>query len=155
MNPLWSTRGERYFNKRFAGRAVGYKDTGGYKFITLWGIRYQTHRVIWKMATGKEPDCIDHINGDVADNRLENLRSIPPGENNKNCKMPKSNTTGVMGVHIDSRNGHYKARFRVDGKKLHLGVFDTLEEAATAVEAAKAEYGYHPNHGRKPKGTAT
>ena len=34
------------------------------------------HRLAWFMHTGELPDVIQHINGDVTDNRIKNLRAI-------------------------------------------------------------------------------
>ena len=47
----------------------------GYKNVTLFGISYRQHRVIWKMIHREEPpEMIDHINRVKTDNRIENLR---------------------------------------------------------------------------------
>ena len=42
----------------------------------------------------------------------------------------RNNKTGVNGVHMD--RGKYRAIIYADNKKIHLGCFDTLEEATAA-----------------------
>jgi hypothetical protein len=36
----------------------------------------------------------------------------------------------------------------LDYRDIHLGYFDTMEEAAAARSAALVTHGFHPNHGR-------
>ena len=69
----------------------------------------------------------DHIFGDKLDNRREKLRAVTPKENRYNS-VPHSKT-GVKGVNLHP-NGKYTAKF-------DLGMFDTLEEAAAAVEECR------------------
>ena len=42
----------------------------------------------------------------------------------------------------------WRAQIRVDGKRKHLGYFDTFDDAVAARKAAEIEHNYHPNHGR-------
>ena len=47
------------WNKRCAGKEAGVIDPIGYRKITLFGRQWLAHRLMWKMLTGEEPDCID------------------------------------------------------------------------------------------------
>jgi hypothetical protein len=108
----------------------------------LFDRTYWAHRVIWKMATGREATFIDHINGNPVDNRLPNLRDVSHAENMRNRSLRKHNKTGYAGVHYKGNRWH--AGIRGGGRQLHLGSFKTREEAIAARKSAEAKYGYMP-----------
>ncbi|HEM5460999.1 TPA: hypothetical protein U1628_000213 [Streptococcus suis] len=55
-------------------------------------------------------------------------------------KISKNSTTGIKGV-AKTRNGKYRAHITVRRKQIHLGIFETKEEAMYArVEAEKQYY---------------
>lgn len=56
-----------------------------------------------------------------------------------NLQMKTKNATGVKGVSIRP-NGRYVAKIWFQGKDIHLGTFDTLEEAAQARKEAEDKY---------------
>lgn len=62
-------------------------DRNGYRRVELSGVNYSVHRLVYETFNGPIPDkmIIDHINGDRADNRLENLRCISQSENANNA----------------------------------------------------------------------
>lgn len=55
---------------------------------------------------------------------------------------PANSTTGVRGVYFISKN-RYEAKVRHNGKRIHVGRFDTLEEAEAAVIAKRNELYTH------------
>lgn len=118
---------------------------GGYILIVVDQQNYRAHRLAWWFMTGKPaPQRIDveHENRDRADNRWKNLRLATRSQNNANTGLRCTNTTGVKGVHRVS-SGYGKpwfARITVHGKRLHLGCFDTIEEAAAARRKAEIQY---------------
>ena len=59
-----------------AGEPVGHPLKNGYISHTHEGKRYYAHRIAWFLAHNEQPDVIDHINHDPADNRLCNLRNV-------------------------------------------------------------------------------
>ena len=76
---------------------------------------------------------IDHINGNGLDNRRCNLRSVSQAENQRNRAGANSNSkSGVLGVFWKAANQRWAAQARHDGKIIHIGLFDTIEEAAAA-----------------------
>jgi hypothetical protein len=95
------------------------------------------HRLIVGASKGVE---VDHINGDPLDNRRENLRRCSHAENMKNRKMHSNNKLGVKGVHWDKRGSCFRAQIKVDGKKIHLGMFGTPEEASKSYQRAAQLY---------------
>jgi hypothetical protein len=147
----WRDRDDRSreWNSRWAGkRAFTARGHKGYYTGAFNGSQYYAHRVIWKMLKGEEPDVIDHIDGTISDNRLENLRSVPSLDNQRNMRRMSSNTSGINGVGWSAPTKKWAAYIRVDGKRIHLGYFETKEQAASARRRADARYGFHPNHGR-------
>lgn len=54
-------------------------------------------------------------------------------------KENKNNTAGVTGVSF-AKGGKYRAYIYVNRKQIHLGVFDTLEDASKARRAAEVKY---------------
>ena len=90
---------------------------------------------------------VDHMNGDTLDNRRANLRIVAHAENIRNrTKLNKNNTTGHMGVYADKERGGWKAQITLpqpSGFKqryIHLGRFDTIEEAVAARLAAEEKH---------------
>ena len=137
------------FNGNFASKeAFTAVDCGGYKRGELAGKRYLSHRVIYKLVTGEEPEFVDHIDRNKLNNKIENLRSVCHQENMKNQKMAENNTSGVTGVYKNERYGTWFSSIRNNGKTIYLGVFKNMNDAILAREVAEEEYGYHHNHGR-------
>jgi hypothetical protein len=105
--------------------------------------------VIWKLVYGTEPEFIDHIDGNRANNRLQNLRSVTKSENGRNTKIRADNTSGAHGVFWDRDLGKWRSRVKVDGRDVYLGAFEKLDDAIASRRAAEPKHGYHPNHGRR------
>ena len=132
-----------------AGTEAGYVNEKGYRMISLNGLNYRAHRVIWTMVTGLWPrEYLDHINGKTDDNRLSNLREVSHSENHRNRKLQKNNTSGFQGVCWNIKSKRWRSSITVKGRLIHLGTFDSTEEAAAARAEAEVKYGFHENHGR-------
>ena len=128
--------------RKLTGNTIKSVDGKGYFMLQYKGVAFKSHRIIWKMYYGYDPDQVDHINGDRADNRLVNLRIATHGENCQNSKVRKHSHTGLKGVGYDSRRGLWRARINVEGKKNWLGYFNSPEEAHAAYcKAAKELHG--------------
>jgi len=123
-------------------------DHAGYREVYVDGKAYFTHRIIWKMVTGKDPvEELDHISHDKLDNRMDNLREVTRAENNQNLSKAKNNTSGVTGVHWEKSVNKWKAYIMVEGKQTSLGSFTQRWHAIRARKLAECGYGYHANHG--------
>lgn len=105
------------------------------------------HRAAYWMYHGELPKIIDHINGNTFDNRICNLRASNYLQNNRNCSIQKNNKTGIVGVRMV--RGKYYAAIGHEGKNIHLGVFDNIEDASNARAKAEIKYGYEMNHGKR------
>lgn len=82
----------------------------------------------------------DHINGDGLDNRRENLRRATPTQNNANCGPRGHNTSGYKGVSLrPDRGNRWRATIRAYGHQRFLGLYNDINEAARAYDAAAVE----------------
>lgn len=134
------------WNKRFAGKeALTATMANGYRSGNLLKKLYLAHRVIWILATGRWPEHhIDHINGNPADNRIENLRDVSRFGNMRNTRIHKRNTSGHSGIRWDTRREKWVVFI---GSK-YIGGFQEKSDAITARKTAEKDHGYHENHGR-------
>ena len=125
-------------------------DDEDYEFLSSfkWGVydRYadasignktvKMHRLI---SGAKSSQCVDHINGNTIDNRRENLRLCSFAQNSQNRKLNKNSSTGAKGVQL-MKNGKYRVRVQAFGKRNHIGVFETLNEAINARDKYAKEH---------------
>lgn len=122
--------------KSKVGDLAGWHDPKGYLRIGTLGTNYLAHRLAWLYMHGEMPVEIDHINGIKDDNRLSNLRSVNRKQNMENRRLRKDSSSGFCGANFHKATGRWRAQIRHNGKKLHLGYFDSAEEAAQAYHAA-------------------
>lgn len=104
------------------------------------------HRLILE---SKDGFVIDHIDGDVLNNRKSNLRYCLHKENGRNRKLGKNSTSGAKGVVWYKRDKKYQASIKVDGKHIYLGYFTKKEDAINAYNEASLKY--FKNFGRLNK----
>jgi hypothetical protein len=114
------------------------KDTKGYFNVGLSknkiGKTFKVHRLI-ALAFIENPEnkkCVDHIDGNPQNNNISNLRFATTTENARNTKIKVDNTSGIKGVCFNKATNKWQAQIRFDGKRAHLGYFETIEEAAAA-----------------------
>lgn len=119
-----------HWNKNIAGTAVGNCNGGDGRMRVRIGRRnFYAHRIVWLMHYGVEPDgVIDHINGNGADNRIINLRSVSSSTNSRN-KIRKQR---MFPKGVRQSGERYYAFAKLDGKFHSLGGYATIQDAADA-----------------------
>lgn len=106
-----------------------YRDLTGKILYVMDRHRKQLHRHLVDVPKGYE---VDHINLDTLDNRLCNLRICTHQQNQCNQPRQKNNTSGVTGVSFYKPRGKYRARIKICQHDIHLGYYQTFEEAVQA-----------------------
>lgn len=83
---------------------------------------------------------VDHKKHKLWDNRKSELRVSSNQENTMNRSAPKNNTSGVAGVNYDSEKDMWRARLYHKNQAIHLGYYETFEEAVAVRKKAVEEY---------------
>ena len=137
--------GDVFFKRRGRGRQVGKPirgiSSGGYYTVAIVAVGYKgyAHRIAWFLHHGNWPDdCIDHINGDKRDNRIENLRDVTRAINNRN----RTDHTEDTGVRFRKDRKCWQAYVSIDGSWTSLGHFGCKTSAQLTRRIKEKELGY-------------
>lgn len=99
------------------------------------------HREIMNFPEGMQ---VDHINHNSLDNRKSNLRICTVRQNLMNRKPKANRISKYLGV--DHNGCSWVARIGVNWESIHLGSFETEEQAAKAYDiAARQHFGEFAN----------
>jgi hypothetical protein len=123
---------------QFVGKESRSIDVSGYVQVNFRpGLVVKGHRLAWLLHYGEWPKSdLDHINGDRADNRIENLRCVTNAVNCQNKRRPlSSNKSGFLGV--TAHGSSWRAAVMVNRRQHHLGSYASPEEAHAAYVEAK------------------
>lgn len=108
------------------GLIVRGSERNGYLRISIENKQYSIHRLIWETFNGIIPEgyCIDHIDGNRANNSISNLRLVTQSENMKNAM----------------KNGHKGQTpvLQYDKKGNFIQEFESIQKAAEAVGVTNA-----------------
>lgn len=91
------------------------------------------HRFVMNAQKGQ---IVDHINGNVLDNRKENLRFASKSTNGMNRLKQANNKSGYKGVCYHKSAKKWVAQLTVSGKRVINSFHETAEEAAEAYKNA-------------------
>ncbi len=130
------------------GSIAGSLDETGYRRIGFGGRVYRANRLHYIAVHGSIPEgyMVDHSNNISSDDRIENLRLATDSQNRTNARIRSNNTTGHKGVNVNKKTGKIRAYINIDGKQVHLGMFESVEEASKAYQKASEEH--HREFGR-------
>lgn len=95
------------------------------------------HRYILKCRPSQE---VDHINKNILDNTLNNIRVVTSKENKINRGFNKNNTSGYRGVKLHKLSGTWHASIMVNYKAISLGYYKEKIDAAKAYNSAVLVY---------------
>lgn len=125
-----------------AGMIAGTHDKDGYTQISIDSRLYKASRLAWFYIKGEWPGFeVDHRNTTRSDNSWDNLRQATNAQNKQNIRKAHADSkSGFLGV--CANRGRWQAEIQVNGKKKHIGYFDTPELAHAAYLEAKVEL--HP-----------
>jgi hypothetical protein len=114
---------------------------GRYLATSLGGKSYYAHRLVWLYHHGTTPHMLDHIDGNSANNRIENLRECTNAQNQYNSLKKINNKSGFKGViYQESPFNPWTARIVFRGKQIYLGRYPTPERASEAYALAAEKY---------------
>ena len=122
-----------------------------YYRIGLWRNKKVMMRVHRLVAIEYIPNIsnkpsVDHIDHNPKNNNISNLRWATVQENCRNAQQYKNNKSGFIGVSYHKRNKQWCAQINIKGKRKHIGIFPTAEQASEAYqERAKKLYGEFHN----------
>ena len=144
---MWYVKsGNRMLKNPYWRRVAINKNKRQYLVCSIGPKKYTHHRVVyyahnpeWNIYDSSNNNHIDHIDGDRTNNHISNLRVLTQAENNQN--------TNAKGVSYIKSHKKWKATITVNHKQIHLGFFDTEEEALQA--RAEGVKKYHPYSARQ------
>jgi len=131
-------------NQRHVGKLAGFicKNKDGDRYmLKINGKDYLNSRIVFLWHHGYLPPCVDHIDHDTLNDKIENLRAATYSENAKN-RISHSNSSSIyLGVSFDKSYFKWRADIRALGTIIPLGKYKTEERAA--LEYNKAAVKYH------------
>jgi len=138
---VWTWKVDRSIKVKAGDRAGTIDPTTGYRKIGINGKKYQSSRLAYFYMTGKWPEhTMDHKNRIRDDDRWCNLKPATKTEQQRNRGMQKNNNSGHTGVSWHKPTKKWMAQIKVDKKRIHLGLFDNLEEAVAFRKEAELKY---------------
>ncbi len=124
---------ERFWKNKYWKIVENNSNAGGYNLLGINRKTILRHRLIAYCFLGLEDivgrldktNVIDHIDGNKINNCVANLRITNQSGNAQNQK-------NVKGYTFVKSNQKYQAKIRINYKLIHLGFYNTTEEAHQA-----------------------
>ena len=137
----WTWRVSQSKKIDMGDNAGGRKGEYGYLLIKIDGKLYRAHILAHFYMTGKWPkDEIDHKDLNNLNNKWLNLREATSSQNKANTKKRIDNTTGFKGVYWHKKSKKFVASIKLDYKKIHLGLYLNIIDAARSYDRAAIKY---------------
>jgi hypothetical protein len=139
--------GKLFYKKKLAinsknkiGNEVGYLTDGRYKSVVIFQKRYYLHRLIFLFHHGHLPKIIDHIDGNILNNKIENLRSCTQQQNTFNSKCKSNNKTGIKNICWNKTKNKYEVFLSVNKKSKYFGSYNDIDYAIFIADAMRHKY---------------
>lgn len=107
-----------------------------YKAVTHQNKQYVIARIIFLMFNKYLPEFVVYKDGNSLNTKIENLIEA----NTSQQQYRRANKTKYKGVSFCKKENKYKSQIRTNCKLVHLGYYDTPEEAHKAYLEAKEKY---------------
>jgi len=146
LNELFEYKdGNLYWKKRLSQRAkigdkAGYLRKDGYVNIRINNKNYKAHRLVFVFHHDYMPEFIDHIDGNKANNKIENLRSATKAQNRMNISLQSNSKSGIKNVNWHKKTNKWIVQLGINGKKLHFGTYFDLEVAKFVADTMRHKY---------------
>lgn len=120
--------------REVVGRILKYGyDKDGYRTAHLSfgnvSIKRHIHRLVYETFVGERNGILNHMDGVKTNNHYWNLEIVTNRENIAHYYKDKTNKKYVG---VEPRGKRFRAKTQYKGKTLHLGTFDTEDEARNA-----------------------
>ena len=132
-------RKKKVSNNTNVGDKVGTLTSTGYKQVKVNRIAHACHHIIYKMIYNKEVILLDHIDGNRANNKIENLREATVSQNSINSKK-KNNISDCKNVVWQKSRNNYIVKLHLHGKQKYFGEFKDVELADLVAQEARNKY---------------
>jgi hypothetical protein len=139
--PLANGRGVALVDAEDAESVLRYRwclHPRGYAQARIDGRLVLMHRLVLGLTSGDRVDT-DHRNRDKLDNRRANLRTCTRSQNMQNTAA-RGGSSAHWGVSFCKQTQRWRAVHKVDGRYVHIGRFDTEQEAAAAASAFRERH---------------
>lgn len=114
-------------SQRIKGKLAGRKNKKYYLQIGFKHKSYMVHKIIYFLETGKNPEMIDHIDGNRSNNKFSNLREVNNRKNQHNTYRHRQGK--LVGCTYVKKVSKWKAQIKQNKKVKGLGYFNTELEA--------------------------
>ena len=121
---------------------TGAKTPTGHGVIRAGGKNVGAHRYSWERSNGPVPDglFIDHACRVPACVNTEHLRLSTKAQNGANRAGAEAGRRHVLPRGVYPSLDKYQVKIQHRGKQYYLGTFETVEEAESASQQARAEF---------------
>lgn len=115
------------------------KDREGYYRFKFKNLHYRTNRIVFYMHTGKDPGhlVVDHIDGDISNNHVDNLRCCTNKENLQNARK-RGRGEHPKGI-SKLPNGMYRAQVTL-GDEVHRVDLASMHTAQNYLDQVRKRY---------------